>query len=57
MLLDNFVLGEEPLVVLKFSKTEILCGPSEKKDGNCDVVAVSRWETLLKGQTCQFLYD
>jgi hypothetical protein len=24
------------------------CGPSEKKDGNCHILADSRWEMVLK---------
>ncbi len=33
---------------LTFNKCEQKCGPSGKRDGNCNVLADSRWEILLK---------
>jgi hypothetical protein len=55
MLLDRSILGEELLVVFKivkvpwnFRKCEKKRSPSEYRDGNCHVLADSRWEMLLK---------
>jgi hypothetical protein len=53
--LDSSVVEEEPLVVFKifnssfdFKKCSKKHGPSWKRDGNCHVLADSRWEILLK---------
>jgi hypothetical protein len=51
MVFNRSVLGEEPLMVLTFSNAPSnfkKCSPSEKRDGNCQVLADSRWEMLLK---------
>jgi hypothetical protein len=56
IILDRSVPGEEPLVVFKIFECSFVflkkCyqkrGPTEKRDGNCHVLADSRWEMLLK---------
>jgi hypothetical protein len=53
--LDRSVLGEEPLLALKFSNAPWTLinvtrkpDPSEKRDRNCHILADSYWEMLLK---------
>jgi hypothetical protein len=52
MLLDRSVLAEEPLVNKILQKTALTLyecyqnrGPSEKRDGNCHILADSRWDS------------
>jgi hypothetical protein len=55
VLLDGSVLEEEPLVLFRIfkcsfdlKKSQQKRGPSEKRAGNCHVLANSSWEMLLK---------